>query len=397
MQELAALESLDNGKPFGMACFDIMTSVNILRYYAGWTEKLQGITIPMTGPFLGYTKSDPVGVCGQIVPWNFPALMATFKLAPVLATGCTAVLKPAENTSLTALRMAQIFQEVGGPEGVINVLPGLGSVAGEALVQHEDVDKIAFTGSTATGKHILRESSYTLKRVGLELGGKSPNIIMDDADIELALEQSNFACFLNNGQFCMAGTRVFVHEKIYDKFVERAVEMAKTKRLGDPFEDGIQNGPVISQVQLDKVLNYIEIGQKEGATLQCGGKRLDRNGYFVDTTIFSDVTDDMTIAKEEIFGPVMSIMKFKDIDEVISRANASKYGLVSGVVTQSLQSAIKISNKMKSGQVYVNCWAAIQPSTPFGGFKESGIGRELGQKSLDGYLETKAVMIKYSP
>lgn len=275
--------------------------------------------------------------------------MAAFKLAPVLATGCTAVLKPAENTSLSALKLGQILVDSGMPEGVINIVPGLGHEAGAALVSHTDVNKIAFTGSTAVGKEIMREASYTLKRVGLELGGKSPNIILEDADIELALAQSNFACFLNSGQFCAAGTRVFVHESLYDKFVGRAVEMAKAKKIGDPFEEGVENGPVISQVQLDKVLNYIETGKKEGAKLLCGGNRIDRKGYFLETTIFADVTDDMTIAREEIFGPVMSIIKFKTIDEAISRANNSPYGLVSGVVTQSLDSAIKVSNKMKSG------------------------------------------------
>ena len=315
-----------------MAKIDINTSCEILRYFAGWTEKMHGKTYPMSGPFMAYERKEPIGVCGQIIPWNFPILMSAFKIAPVLASGCTMVLKPAENTPLSALKIGEILLESGMPEGVVNILPGFGNEAGKALVSHPDVDKIAFTGSTAIGKEILRESSYTLKRVSLELGGKSPNIIMEDADIELALQQSNFGCFLNSGQFCMAGTRVFVHESLYDKFVERAVEMANAKKVGDPFEESTENGPLISQVQMDKVLNYIETGKKEGANLVCGGNRINRDGFFVETTIFADVTDDMTIAKEEIFGPVMSILKFKDIDEVISRANASKYGLASGVV-----------------------------------------------------------------
>jgi len=377
-----------------MAAFDIGLGVEILRYYAGWTEKMHGQTLPMTGPFLSYTRKDPVGVCGQITPWNFPILMAIFKLAPVLATGCTTVLKPAENTPLTALKLGEYIAEAGYPEGVVNVVPGLGQEAGAALVAHPDVSKIAFTGSTNVGKEILRGSSHTMKRVGLELGGKSPNIILDDADIDLALQQSSIACFLNSGQFCMAGSRVFVQEGIYDEFVEKAVAQAMATKIGDPFEAGVQNGPLISQVQLDKVLNYVELGKKEGATLRCGGNRLDRDGYFIDTTIFTDVADDMTIAKEEIFGPVMSIMKFKTIDEVIERANNSAYGLVSGVVTQSLDSALKISNKLQTGQVFINCYAAGQASTPFGGFKQSGLGRELGEMSLDAYLETKCVIMK---
>lgn len=270
--------------------------------------------------------------------------MATFKIAPVLTTGCTSVLKPAENTPLSCLKIGEYLLEAGMPEGVINMVPGLGNEAGEAIVRHPDVRNINFTGSTAIGKHIMREGSYTMKRVNLETGGKNPVIVLDDADMEVALKESHIAAFLNSGQFCMSGSRTFVHESIYDEFVAKAVEMAKNTPVGDAFEPSTFNGPLISKVQLDKVLNYIELGKKEGAKLLCGGNRIDRKGYFVENTVFADVTDDMTIAKEEIFGPVMNILKFKDIDEVIERANNSEYGLVSAVMTQSLDSATKITN-----------------------------------------------------
>lgn len=269
--------------------------------------------------------------------------MATFKIAPVLATGCTSVLKPAENTPLSALKLGEYLIEAGMPEGTVNLVPGLGGTAGWPLVQHPDVSNINFTGSTAVGKKLMEEGSKTLKRVNLELGGKNPVIVLDDADIELALRTTHFAAFINSGQFCGAGSRVFVHEKIYDKFVEKAVELAKNTVIGDAFEEGVFNGPQISQVQLDKILNYIETGKKEGAKLMCGGKRIDRKGYFLETTVFADVTDDMTIAKEEIFGPVMSIFKFKTINEAIERANNTNYGLVSSVFSQNIDSALKIS------------------------------------------------------
>ena len=339
-EAIATIESTDNGKPFGMAMYDVKLATDTFKYYAGYTDKIHGQTIPMSGPFMSYTKKVPVGVCGQIIPWNFPLLMASFKLAPVLASGCTTVLKPAENTPLSALKLGELMIEAGLPEGTVNILPGFGTEAGQAIVNHEDIDKIAFTGSTAVGKGILRDSSHTLKRTSLELGGKSPNIILSDADLDLAVGQSHFACYLNSGQYCMAGTRVFVHEDIYDRFVERAVEAAKAKVVGAPWDDKVENGPLISEAQMNKVLKYIKQGKKEGAKLMCGGKRIKREGFFVETTVFADVTDDMTIAKEEIFGPVMSILKFKTLDEALERANNSKYGLASGVVTQSLESAI---------------------------------------------------------
>uniref|UniRef100_A0A7S3CRF4 aldehyde dehydrogenase (NAD(+)) n=1 Tax=Strombidium rassoulzadegani TaxID=1082188 RepID=A0A7S3CRF4_9SPIT len=348
----------------------------------------------MNGPYSAYTIKHPVGVCGQIIPWNYPTLMAVFKLAPVLATGCTSVLKPAENTPLSALKLAQIMMECGLPDGVVNVVPGYGHDAGSALVNHPLVDKIAFTGSEFVGKKIMRDAAETMKRVTLELGGKSPNIIMDDANLEQAIIETHNGCFVNSGQFCMASTRVYVHDDIYDMFVEGSIAMAKSRKVGGPYEDKVQNGPVVSQVQLDRVLKYIDIGKKEGATVACGGVRIDREGYFIEPTIFINVTDDMTIAKEEIFGPVMCILRFKFLNEVLKRANASSYGLAGGAMTTGLQNAQKITKGLQSGIVFVNCWGAMQPTTPFGGMKQSGYGRELGGDSLHEYLETKTIITK---
>ncbi|TNV79367.1 hypothetical protein FGO68_gene4912 [Halteria grandinella] len=390
--ELAMLETLDNGKPLFFSHFDVQFAIDAFRYYAGWTDKIHGQTIPISGPYLCYTREEPVGVCGQIVPWNFPLLMAAFKIAPALACGNTTILKPAELTPLTALRLGELIHEVGIPDGVLNVVSGYGDVAGDALVRSRDVDKIAFTGSTNVGKQILMNGG--IKRVTLELGGKNPHIVMQDADLDLAVGLTHFSAFLNSGQVCMAGSRTFVHEAIYDAFVEKAVAAAKAKKTGDPFEQGIENGPQISQKQTDKIMGYIESGVKEGARLLTGGKRMDRPGYFIEPTVFADVTDDMLIAKEEIFGPVMNIIKFKTIDEVIRRANATQYGLVSGVVTKDLDTAIKVSNGVQAGLVFVNTWMAQNSATPFGGYKNSGFGRELGEISLKNYLETKTVIIK---
>ncbi len=394
--ELAALEALDNGKPFAFAkAVDIGLSIKTYRYYAGWADKIHGQTIPISGPYLAYTKEEPVGVCGQIIPWNFPALMQAWKLGPALATGNTVVLKPAEQTPLTALRVGELIMEAGFPEGVVNILPGYGPTAGQALAQHRDVDKIAFTGSTEVGYEIMRTShKNNLKRVTLELGGKSANIIMDDADIDLAIAQSQVGLFLNQGQCCVAGSRLFVHEKIYDQFVARSVEVAKARKVGDPFAAETDQGPQVDSDQFKKILNYINIGEKEGAKLLTGGKRSGNKGWFVEPTVFADVQDNMTIAKEEIFGPVMSIMKFKSIDEVIKRANASEYGLGAGVVTKNIDNAIKISNSLRAGTVYVNCYDVFDANTPFGGFKDSGVGRELGEAGLKNYLESKTVIIK---
>lgn len=396
IDELSALEALDNGKPCSVAKnVDLGLVIKTLRYYAGWPDKIVGQTIPISGPYFCYTKSEPVGVCAQIIPWNFPLLMAAWKLGPALASGCTIVLKPAEQTPLTALRLGELIVEAGFPPGVVNIVPGQGPTAGKHLAQHHDVDKVAFTGSTEIGYEIMRSSHVkNLKRVTLELGGKSANIILDDADIDLAIEQSQVGLFLNQGQCCIAGSRLYVQEGIYDEFVRRSVETAKARTVGDPFAAGTEQGPQIDSAQFNKILNYIDIGQKEGAKILTGGKRVGKKGFFIEPTVFADVHDDMTIAREEIFGPVMTILKFKTIDEVIRRANDSNYGLGAGVVTKSIDNAIKISNGIRTGTVYVNCYDVFDANTPFGGFKDSGIGRENGQHGLHGYLENKTVIIK---
>jgi len=394
--ELATLEALDNGKPVSIAkAADVALTVNCFRYYAGWADKIHGQVIPHSGPFHMYTRHEPVGVCAQIIPWNFPLLMAAWKLGPLLAIGCTSVLKPAEQTPLTALRLGELIMEAGYPNGVVNILPGYGPTAGEALAKHELVDKVAFTWSTEVGFHIMRNShEKNLKRITLELGGKSAHVIMDDADIDQAIAQNHLGLFFNAGQCCIAGSRTFVHEKIYDEFVRKAVEHAKKIKLGDPFLKDTEQGPQIDKEQQDKILNYIETGKKEGAKLLAGGKRGGNKGYFVEPTVFADVTDNMKIAKEEIFGPVMSLMKFKTLDEVIERANKSTYGLGAGISTRSIDNAIKFSNGVRAGTIYVNCYDAFDSNTPFGGFKNSGIGRELGEYGLKNYTEVKTVIIR---
>ena len=321
--ELAQLEALDNGKPYSVArAADLPLTIACYRYYAGWADKVQGKTIPVQGRYFCYTKHEPVGVVGQIIPWNFPLLMQAWKLGPALATGCTVVMKPAEQTPLSALRVGELILEAGFPEGVVNLLPGYGPTAGAALARHYDVDKVAFTGSTEVGHLIMRAAAETnLKRVTLELGGKSPNIVFADSNLDQAIEGSHFALFFNQGQCCCAGSRTFVEEKCYDEFVEKSVARAKKRTVGNPFDKNTEQGPQVDQDQFDKVMGYIESGKSEKAKLLAGGKRVGDKGYFIEPTVFADVQDNMKIAQEEIFGPVMSILKFKDIDEVVSRAN----------------------------------------------------------------------------
>lgn len=394
VEELAALETLDNGKPLSSAKGDFGLVIKTMRYYAGFADKIHGQVIPISGPYLCYTKEEPVGVAAQIIPWNFPALMAAWKLGPVLATGCVSILKPAEQTPLSALRLGELLLEAGLPPGVVNVLPG-GPAAGKALAQHHLVDKVAFTGSTEVGYEIMRHShKKNIKRITLELGGKSANIILDDADIDLAIAQSQVGLFLNMGQCCIAGSRVFVQEKIYDEFCRRSAEAAKKRVVGDPFHHKTDNGAQVDREQYERIMKYIEVGKQEGAKLATGGRRVGSKGWFIESTVFTDVQDHHTIAKEEIFGPVMSILKFKTIDEVIARANASVYGLGAGVVTKSIDNAIKISNGLRTGTVYVNSYDVFDANTPFGGFKDSGVGRELGEAGLRNYLESKTVIIK---
>ncbi len=394
--ELAMLESLDNGKPYGVAkVADLPLTIACYRYYAGWADKVQGKTIPMGGDYFCYTRHEPVGVVGQIIPWNFPILMQAWKLAPALATGNTVVMKPAEQTPLTALRVSELIAEAGFPDGVVNMLPGYGPTAGAAIARHMDVDKVAFTGSTEVGHLIMEAAAQTnLKRVTLELGGKSPNIVFADADMDAAIEGSHFGLFFNQGQCCCAGSRVFVEEKAYDEFVDRSAARAKARVVGDPFDAKTEQGPQVDDVQFEKVMGYIESGKQEGARLVAGGDRAGDRGYFVQPTVFADVRDNMKIAEEEIFGPVMSIIKFRDIDEVTDRANKTMYGLAGAVWTRDISKALAIANNVRAGTMWVNCYDVFDAAAPFGGFKQSGIGRELGEYGLQQYTEVKTVTVK---
>jgi aldehyde dehydrogenase (NAD+) len=395
-EELAYLESLDNGMPLTVArSVALPLTLGAFRYYAGWADKNQGKTIPVSGDYFCYTRHEPVGVCGQITPWNFPLLMYSWKLGPALATGNTVVLKPAEQTPLTALRIGELIVEAGFPPGVVNMLPGFGPTAGAALANHMDVDKIAFTGSAEVG-HLIMEAAgrSNLKRVSLELGGKSPNIVFADADMDQAIEGCHFALFFNQGQVCCAGSRLFVEEKVYDEFVEKSVARAARRTVGDPFDEDTEQGPQIDGTQFEKVMSYIDAGKREGADLLTGGKRVGNQGYFIEPTVFAGVRDDMKIAREEIFGPVMSIMRFHDLDEVIERANKTTYGLAAAVWTRDIGKAHAIANSVKAGTVWINCFDVFDAAAPFGGFKQSGIGREMGEYGLHEYTEVKTVTLK---
>ena len=391
--ELAALESLDNGKPIADSlAADLPLTIQCYRYYAGWADKIYGQTLPVAGPYFSYTRHEAIGVVGQIIPWNFPLLMQSWKWGPALACGNTVVLKPAEQTPLTALRVARLAQEVGFPDGVINVVPGYGPTAGAALSGHMDVDKIAFTGETGTGKIVMTAAAQSnLKRVSLELGGKSPNIVFADADLDAAVEGAYFGLFFNQGQCCCAGSRVFVQESVYDAFVQKVTDKAKARKVGDPFDPTVEQGPQVSQEQFDRVMGYIDAGRTDGANMLVGGGRVGDTGYFIQPTVFGDVRDEMTIAREEIFGPVMSVLKFKDAGEVIARGNRTQYGLAAAVWTRDIQKALRLANGLRAGTVWVNCYDVFDASAPFGGFKMSGVGRELGQYALQHYTEVKTV------
>jgi len=394
--ELARLEALDNGKPYQVArTADLPLVIACYRYYAGWADKIQGKTIPIAGNYFCYTRHEPVGVVGQIIPWNFPLLMQAWKLGPALAAGNTVVLKPAEQTPLTALRVGELIIEAGFPAGVVNILPGYGPTAGAAIAWHNGVDKVAFTGSTEVG-HLIMEAAArsNLKRVTLELGGKSPNIVFADADMDQAIEGAHFALFFNQGQCCCAGSRLFVEAKAYDEFVEKSVARAKKRKVGDPFDPTSEQGPQVDDVQFEKVMSYIVAGKTEGASLVAGGNRVGNRGFFIEPTVFADVKDDMKIAKEEIFGPVMSIMKFKDVEEVVERSNRTEYGLAAAVWTRDISKAHAIANSVRAGTVWVNCYDVFDAAAPFGGFKQSGIGRELGEYGLQQYTEVKTVTVK---
>uniref|UniRef100_A0A8C4RRD3 Aldehyde dehydrogenase 1 family member A1 n=1 Tax=Erpetoichthys calabaricus TaxID=27687 RepID=A0A8C4RRD3_ERPCA len=376
---LSTMETMDTGKLFLNAYFiDLVAAIKTLRYYGGWADKIQGKTIPVDGEYFTFTRHEPIGVCGQIIPWNFPLLMFVWKIAPALCCGNTVVIKPAEQTPLTALHMASLIKEAGFPPGVVNIVFGNGSVTGAAIANHMDIDKVAFTGSTKVGKLIKEAAGKSnLKRVTLELGGKNPNIVFADADVDYAVEQAHLGLFFNNGQCCLAGSRIFVEESIYEEFVRKSVERAKRCVLGDPFNPEVEQGPQIDKKQFDKIFELIESGKMEGAKLEYGGSSWGNKGLFIQPTVFSDVTDDMRIAKEEIFGPVQQIMKFQTLEEVIKRSNNSCYGLVAGVFTKDINKALRIASSLEVGTVWVNCYNAMGCQSPFGGFKMSGNGREM--------------------
>lgn len=392
--ELAELESLDNGKALAFSKgFDLDITVKGYRYMAGWADKLAGQVLPSYGPYFSYMRKEPVGVVGAIVAWNFPIMLMNWKLAPALAAGCTVVFKPAEQTPLTALRVGELIMEAGFPEGVVNILPGFGDT-GSALCKHPGVDKIAFTGSTEVGLEIMRTShEHRLKKITLELGGKSPHIILKDANIDRSIDNVKLGMFFNQGQVCCAGTRVFVDEEIHDEFVDRAVKMSEEVQVGDPFDANTFQGAQIDQKQMDKILGYIEAGKNEGAELLTGGARHGDKGYFVEPTVFGNVNDDMSIAKEEIFGPVMSVLKFKDMDELIRRANETNYGLAAGVQTTNIDNAYRLANELRAGTVWVNCYNLLTEQTNFGGFKDSGFGKDSGALAINNYTDDKLVII----
>jgi acyl-CoA reductase-like NAD-dependent aldehyde dehydrogenase len=397
--ELAELETLDNGKTLTESRnVDIPAAAGTFRYYAGWPNKVYGETNPSEEAFFNYTLREPVGVCGQIIPWNFPLLMAAWKLGPALACGNTCVLKPAEQTPLTALRLGELLLEAGVPPGVVNIVPGFGETAGRALVRHRMVDKIAFTGSTEVGKEIQREAAATLKRVSLELGGKSPNIVFSDADPQAAAEGALLGVFFNQGQVCCAGTRLFVEQKMHDQFVDTLARSAQSMKQGSGLDPDTRIGPLVSHEQLERVTNYLDVGKKEGAKVVLGGARNTQKGlekgYYVQPTIFTGVKNDMRIAREEIFGPVVSVLPFKDENDAVLQGNDTLYGLAAGVWTRDVSKAHRVARAIRAGTVWVNCYNVFDPAAPFGGYKESGYGRELGRYALDLYTQVKSVWLR---
>ncbi|VVC33461.1 Aldehyde dehydrogenase N-terminal domain,Aldehyde dehydrogenase, cysteine active [Cinara cedri] len=392
---LASLEALDNGKPYNVALSDdVPATINVLRYYASWADKNHGKVTPIDGNYFAYTRHEAVGVCGQIIPWNVPLLMLSWKIGPALAMGNVVIVKPAEQTSLTALYVASLIKEAGFPPGVVNIVPGYGPIAGKAIIDHPGVDKVAFTGSTEVGQIIAEDAAKTnLKRVTLELGGKSPNIIFSDSDINQAVEGAHYGLFYNMGQVCCAGSRTFVQDSIYDEFVEKSAKRAEKRIVGDQFDPKTQQGPQITEEQMNKILSMIDSGTKQGALLVTGGSRIGNKGYFIQPTVFADVKDDMKIAKEEIFGPVQQILKFNDFDEVISRANNTDYGLAAAVFSNNIDTVNRAIQSFRAGTVWANCYNVFGVQVPFGGYKMSGYGREMGEYGLQPYTEIKTVII----
>ncbi len=402
-EEFAQLESLDNGKPVGVArAADVPLAVDLFRYMAGWATKIEGNTIPLSVPYtpgaryFAYTLREPVGVVGQIIPWNFPLLMAAWKLGPALAAGCTVVLKPAEQTPLSALRLGELIGEAGFPEGVVNVVPGYGETAGAALAAHPDVDKCAFTGSTEVGKLILQAAAGNLKKVSLELGGKSPNVVFADADLSTAIPGAASAIFFNHGQCCCAGSRLYVEQSIFDKVVDGVATEAKKIKVGPGMQPGTDMGPLVSQEQLTRVCGYLDAGKKEGAQAVVGGKRHGDRGYFVEPTVLVNTTEKMKVVREEIFGPVVTAMPFRNPEELLPRANDSVYGLAAAVWTKDVNKAHALAAELRAGTVWINCYNIFDAALPFGGYKQSGWGREMGHDVLELYTETKAVCAKLS-
>lgn len=392
--ELAAIETLDNGMPLWYANAAAAACTDIFRYYAGWCSKVLGTTIPSDGNTLIYTLREPVGVCGQIIPWNVPLLMAAIKFANALCCGNTVILKPAELACLTSLRLAELVQDTDLPPGVVNVLPGFGHTAGAALSQHLGVDKIAFTGSTAVGKQIVQASTSNLKKVTLELGGKAPNVVFADADLDKAIQAAVKTFCGNSGQVCSAGTRLFVQESIHDEVVERVAGLAATYRAGDPFAADTKLGPLISAKQRDRVRSFIGAGQESGAELRLGGQLWRGAGFYVEPTVFSSVRNGMRIAQEEIFGPVLSIIPFRDEDDAVLQGNDTTYGLSAAVWTRDISRAHKVVRALKAGRLWINTYGEADPAMAFGGYKQSGWGREFGQESIDAYTQTKSVMVR---
>jgi phenylacetaldehyde dehydrogenase len=396
LEEFAQLESLDNGKPLKVArVADVPLAAAHFHYYAGWATKIEGNTIPLTmaAPlkYLAYTVREPVGVVGQIIPWNFPLLMAAWKLGPALATGCTVVLKPAEQTPLSALRLGELIQEAGFPDGVVNIVPGFGETAGAALAAHPDVDKVAFTGSTEVGRLIIQAAAGNLKKVSLELGGKSPNVILEDADIEAAIPGAASAIFFNHGQCCCAGSRLYVEKKVFDKVVDGIAKQAEKIQVKQGFDPDSDMGPLVSEEQLNRVCGFLESGIKEGAKSIVGGARLGDKGYFVKPTVLVNTNQKMKVEREEIFGPVVAAIPFSDPSEIVARANDSVYGLAAGVWTKDIKKAHSIAAKLRAGTVWINCYNVFDAALPFGGYKQSGWGREMGHEVLEQYTEVKSV------